>query len=442
MVKQYWPGGRSVESLVADVEQAVRSGSLTDGSLLPPVRELANRLDLSATTVANAYRTLRLRGIARGEGRRGTFINALSSVGDVDVEVPDGTRNLARGNPDPALLPDLRSHLMKAIPNSPDLYGSDLIDDNLAQACREMFVSDGVPNGKLILCNGALDGIERLLLTQLRPGDGVAVEDPCFAASHRLILGLGLVPVPVAIDDFGMTPGALAEALKNNNVRAVIATPRAHNPTGAAFNDERASALGKVLRKHPDLLVIEDDHAGPVAGVKAHSVCHGLSRWAIVRSFSKWLSPDFRTAAMIGDDITIERVASRYLLGAGWVSHMLQRTIASALRGREVAKGVARAAATYTSRRVALVDSLADIGISATGVSGLNVWIPVTSEAAVVSGLISRGWAVAPGEVFRMKTGPAIRVTTASLDVDQASEFANDLRLAMAHRTRSQSPTR
>ncbi len=158
-MKQYWPGGRSVESLVADVEQAVRSGSLTDGSLLPPVRELANRLDLSATTVANAYRTLRLRGIARGEGRRGTFINALSSVGDVDVEVPDGTRNLARGNPDPALLPDLRSHLMKAIPNSPDLYGSDLIDDNLAQACREMFVSDGVPNGKLILCNGALDGI-------------------------------------------------------------------------------------------------------------------------------------------------------------------------------------------------------------------------------------------------------------------------------------------
>ncbi|HEY4641862.1 MAG TPA: GntR family transcriptional regulator, partial [Thermoanaerobaculia bacterium] len=61
------------------------------------------------------------------------------------------------------------------------------------------------------------------------------------------------------------------------------------------------------------------------------------------------------------------------------------------------------------------------------GASGLNVWIPLPEESAVIQSLFQRGWAVAAGERYRMKTPPAIRVTASSLDAADANRFAKDL---------------
>ena len=48
-------------------------------------------------------------------------------------------------------------------------------------------------------------------------------------------------------------------------------------------------------------------------------------------------------------------------------------------------------------------------------------------EAAVTNVLREAGWAVAPGDRFRIRSGPAVRVTTASLDHAGARSFAADL---------------
>jgi hypothetical protein len=41
--------------------------------------------------------------------------------------------------------------------------------------------------------------------------------------------------------------------------------------------------------------------------------------------------------------------------------------------------------------------------------------------------LLVRGWAVTPGERFRLHTGPGIRVTIAALRAEDAARFADDL---------------
>jgi len=205
-------------------------------------------------------------------------------------------------------------------------------------------------------------------------------------------------------------------------------TPRAQNPTGAAFTERRGRQLRAILKHRPDLLIIEDDHAGPVAGAPYVTLIeNSRERWAVVRSVSKSLGPDLRVAIMAGDARTVARVEGRQTLGIRWVSHILQRLVIALWRDKIVQKQLARAERTYTQRRNALLDALRAHDIDAHGSSGLNVWIPLPEESAVIQSLFQRGWAVAAGERYRMKAPPAIRVTIASLDTVAAIAFANDL---------------
>ncbi len=104
-----------------------------------------------------------------------------------------------------------------------------------------------------------------------------------------------------------------------------------------------------------------------------------------------------------------------------------------------VRAGLAAAAAAYAERRTALLDALAGHGIDAAGRSGLNVWVPVDEEQPVVAGLAERGWAVRPGEPFRLAAGPAVRITTAALPVADAAALAADVAAVPPARGRTRS---
>ena len=425
MVVQTYLTGTTAVKIAASAESAVAAGRIAGGDRLPPVRDLAQHLGVSPATVAAAYRILQERGIAFAEGRRGTIIRPASPAAPPSPsQLPPNVRDLASGNPDGALLPDLGPYLRK-LDGSPRLYRDELNDPELVSLARKQFASDGVPSESVAVVSGALDGIERVLREQLRPGDRVLVEDPCFTGVADLLHALALVPVPVAIDDEGLLPAAVRSA---PSAAAIIVTPRAQNPTGAAFSKRRGRALRAVLRQRPDLLIIEDDHAGPVAGAPYVTLVDSArERWAVVRSVSKSLGPDLRVAIMAGDARTIARVEGRQTLGIRWVSHILQRLVVALWRDKNIHKRLARAERTYTQRREALIDALQSQDIDAHGSSGLNVWIPMPEESAVVQAMFQRGWAVAAGERYRIKTPPAIRVTTASLGPQDAIKFANDI---------------
>jgi len=86
---------------------------------------------------------------------------------------------------------------------------------------------------------------------------------------------------------------------------------------------------------------------------------------------------------------------------------------------------------------VALLDALARAGVPADSRSGFNVWIPVREETSAVQRLAASGWAVAAGERFRIRSGPAIRVTTSSLAINQAARLAADIASACRPSTAS-----
>jgi DNA-binding transcriptional MocR family regulator len=424
--------GESADAIARSVEAAIREGRLTAGEALPTVRALAQELRVSPTTVSGAYRRLRERGLLVTAGRRGTRVSPAPPVAAAAApSIPEGARDLATGNPDPAMLPRLGPHLARLDPE-PHLYAEEIHLPALVTLARERLRADRIPVPALSVVSGALDGIERVLAARLRPGDPVAVEDPGFAGVLHLVRALGLAMLPVAVDDAGPRPEALERALADG-ARAFVLTPRAQNPTGAALDAPRVRALRDVLAARPDVLVIEDDHASEAAGVPARTLCTPTTeRFAVVRSVSKTLGPDLRLAILAGDPETVARVEGRQLLGSRWVSHLLQNLVVRLWKDRRVARGLERAATVYTRRREALIAALAAEGLRANGCSGMNVWVPVPEESRVVQRLASEGFAVRAGEGFRIESPPAIRITSASLVPGDAPAVAVAVARAVA----------
>ncbi|WP_413099408.1 aminotransferase class I/II-fold pyridoxal phosphate-dependent enzyme [Streptomyces sp. Inha503] len=452
MATQYEITGGSAKGIAASVERGVVEGALTPGTALPPVRRLAERLGVSPGTVATAYKELRRRGIVVTRGRGGTVVAPTPAVASRrPPPVPEGVRDLAGGHPDPAFLPDL----LPTARLSPGVR-SHRAQPRLAvleELTRAWYERDGVPAEHLTFAHGALDCVARLLSVELRPGDAVAMEDPGYHHLLDLVPALGLRSVPVAVDDEGIRPDALRDALRAG-ARALVCSPRGQNPYGGWFSAGRRDALLGVLSEAPgEVLVIEDDHAADVAGVPLHSLAGGggggragdgvggaggrtgsaggpagrPARWAHVRTVSKHLGTDLRWGALACDRTTLARHDGRMLLTSGWVSHVLQETVARLMTDPETQALVAAARSAYARRREALLAALSARGVAAHGASGMNVWVPVRDEAAVVNGLRTRGWWVAAGARFRLAGGAGVRITTAGLGEADAGVLAGDL---------------
>jgi DNA-binding transcriptional MocR family regulator len=426
--------GSSAGEIAASVEASVAAGRLAPGAALPSVRRLADSLGVSPTTVAAALAELRRRGVVVSRPRSGTRVAERPPLRPVRAAwpVPESARDLITGSPDPALLPEITPAL-HALDAPHRLYGRDPMLPELAAVARAALTADGVPVDRLCVVNGALDGIERVLTAHLAPGDAVAVEDPGWPGVLDLARMLGLRLVGVAVDERGMVPGALAAA-QRAGARAVVLTLRGHNPCGAAMDAERAAELRAVLAD--DVLVLEDDHLGPVAGTPWHTLVEpGRARWAAVRSVSKWLGPDLRLAVVAGDETTLARVEGRQSLGPGWVSGFVQRLVAALWADDAVMAVVARAAEAYAERRAELA-RLLDLPVPP---SGINLWVPVPDEDVAVRALLADGYAVAAGRAYRLSAGAAIRITTAAVAVDEAPALAAAVRRAVAppRRTRA-----
>ena len=137
---------------------------------------------------------------------------------------------------------------------------------------------------------------------------------------------------------------------------------------------------------------------------------------------------------LAGDEVTIARVAGRQALGTGWVSYQLQELVADLWSDPSVARVLDTAARTYADRGAAVRSALRDQGIAATGWSGFASWVRVSDEDGVASALAEAGWAVAPGQRFRIAAPPGIRISFASLQTADARSLAAEVVRALRPR--------
>ncbi|MCA2014319.1 pyridoxal phosphate-dependent aminotransferase [Cereibacter sphaeroides] len=113
---------------------------------------------------------------------------------------------------------------------------------------------------EITVANGAKQIIFNALMATLNEGDEAVLPAPYFVSYPEMVKLLGGVPVtPVCGADTGfrLTPAVLEAAITPKTKWLFLNMPG--NPSGAVYSEAELKALGAVLAKHPQVLILSDE---------------------------------------------------------------------------------------------------------------------------------------------------------------------------------------
>ena len=352
--------------LEAGLREAIRSGRLEAGHLLPSTRGLAADLGVSRGVVVEAYAQLRAEGwldVRPGAAHRVARVPADPPAGADGSSPPRPRHDLRPGGPDPLLFPRtgwaaaLRAVLRDADPAAleyPDVLGVPALRATLAAyLARVRGVRTG-PGG-VVVCAGvghALALAGRAL--HAAGGRTVVVEDPSHAGTRAVLRDAGLEPVAAPVDGDGLVVDGMPAA------DAVLVTPAHQFPTGAVLHPDRRAALVDWARRH-DATILEDDYDAEYR-YDRHPVgaLQGLDPDRVVYcgSVSKTLSPALRLGWAVLPPRLREPVADARRRSDLGTAAFDQLALARFLERGEYDRHLRRTRAEYRRRRDTLVAAL------------------------------------------------------------------------------------
>jgi GntR family transcriptional regulator/MocR family aminotransferase len=380
------PGARGVrDQLIGALRDAVRSGRLAAGTMLPPSRTLAGDLGLARNTVAEAYAELTAEGWLASRQGAGTWV-VTTNAGRLPTR-PRGTpgvpqHNLQPGSPDVARFPRSAwlASARRALTAAPtealrmgDARGRPELREALADYLARV---RGVRTSAetIVVTAGVRHGVELLtrVFSRSSPGRPIAVEAYGLFIFREAIEALGGQTVPIGLDD----DGARVAELDGIDTPAVLLTPAHHNPHGMSLHPARRTAVVDWAQRTGGYL-IEDDYDGefrydrqPVGAV--HSL--GPDRVVYVGSASKSLSPALRLGWMVLPDDLVEPVLDAAGGEQFYVDALAQLTMADFIASGRYDRHIRRMRLHYRHRRDTLVERLAPFDVGIRGMSaGINL---------------------------------------------------------------------
>ncbi|MGI9522064.1 MAG: pyridoxal phosphate-dependent aminotransferase [Hyphomicrobiaceae bacterium] len=135
---------------------------------------------------------------------------------------------------------------------------ADLREAVVAKLQREnglLFAGD-----EIIVSNGAKQVIFDALMATLEPGQEVLLCAPHFDTYKTMTSVIGGVPKVIDCsghDEFRLTPEKLEKAISKSTRWLLLNVPS--NPAGACYTADELAALGEVLEKHSDVLILSDE---------------------------------------------------------------------------------------------------------------------------------------------------------------------------------------
>lgn len=313
--------GTRLSMVMAAIRQRIAGRNLTAGDKLPSIRAFAGTMQVSTSTVVEAYDRLVAEGVIQSRPGSGFYVAsqavplALSEIGPKLDRAIDpfwvSRQSLAAGEGDlkpgcgwlpPSWLPEdgmRRALRTLSRANGPELadYGAPLGLPPLRQLIARRMGDRGIEASpdQIILTESGTQAIDLLCRFLLEPGDTVLVDDPCYFNFHALLRAHRARIVSVPYTPAGPDVELFAQALQQHRPRLYITNSAIHNPTGATLSPVTAHRVLKLAEAF-GLTIIEDDIFADFEHAPAPRLAafDGLDRVIHIGSFSKTLSASAR----------------------------------------------------------------------------------------------------------------------------------------------------
>jgi DNA-binding transcriptional MocR family regulator len=380
--------GPPSERLARAVAEDVRDGRLPPGARMPPHRAVADALGIGVGTATKGYALAERWGLLSGAHGRGTFVAEAPAA-----EPPGhGPIDLSQNLPPPLLtgaaLTESIGRLSRRIAGAGfGLYGPNAGRPEHRAALAAWLAGLGleVPPDRLALTNGAQHGLALAAGLVARPGDTVLVEAATYHGFRAVADHMGLRLEGLAMDDEGMRPDALDEALARRQAaggaRIVHVLPTRQNPTARTQGADRRRAIAEVCRRR-DAWIIEDDvYSFLEEGRLPTLAALAPERTFHATSLSKSVSPGIRLGALAVPE-PFAAAAGRAVRATSWTASPLSCLLAAEWLADGTAAATAAAIRAESARRTAMAVAAFPRRLPPGHPASLHVWLPMpTAEA-------------------------------------------------------------
>nr|WP_312794234.1 PLP-dependent aminotransferase family protein [Tianweitania sp.] len=420
-------------SVIEEIRRRMGARSLTAGEKLPSIRALAKTMQVSPSTVVEAYDRLAAEGLIRSRPGSGfTVAGSLPPLALADVE-PRLDREIdpfwvSRQSLDAApeilkpgcgwLPADWLAHepvrkamrgLARADATVLADYGSTRGSPALRRLLARQLVEEGIDAGpdQILLTGSGTQALDLLCRFLLQPGDTVLLDDPCYFNFQALLRAHRVNVVSVPYTASGPDVALFAEALATHRPRLYVTNSAIHNPTGASLSPQVAHKILTLAAAH-DLTIIEDDIFADFEIERAPRLAalDGLARVIRIGSFSKTLSASVRCGFIAARPDWIEGLIDLQVATAfGGPSPIAAEIIAAVLSDGSYRKHIAALRTRLAKRRREAAAILETMGIRpwVQPRGGYYLWcrLPDGRDAADLAKTALRESVVlAPGNVF------------------------------------------
>jgi len=252
-------------------------------------------------------------------------------------------------------------------------YGSGQGDPVLrAQICTVMaLVGIDADPEDVVVTVGSQQGLDLVTRIFCDPGDVVVCEAPSYVGALGVFRAYECEVVHAELDDGGLVPAALDQALRaaaarGARVKLVYTVPTYHNPAGVTLSEQRRTEVLDVCAAH-DVLLVEDDPYGllgfsgePVRAIRAAAQSGAADRVVYLGSFSKTFAPGLRVGWVLAPHAVREKLVLAQESATLCPPSFSQRVVSTYVAEHDWLGQVKAFRELYRERRDALLDALAE----------------------------------------------------------------------------------